>query len=228
MEQSTLSADTGKVSIKNFLFCIPVKSAYAYTCCCITSVAQGVELFCCFCIYLSFQTAVLLVTFHVVENEEIDVRIVFRCMQILYGVFAVLTLYGIEKDKLTLVKTYYYVKIVELIVTAARYTLMVMFGKCTDSTIMNSLKEFCFTSTDAAILVISVLLTLYEAFLLFSFINLVTLGEASKVMHDRNFEPREPLPSADRGRSLEEKTEKTSEENREQPFEKVKVDTSNL
>ena len=204
MEQSTLNIDTGDVSIKRFLFCISIKSAYAYTCCCFLSLAKGLSYLCCLNIYISFQTAIFLMVFHGIQNEEIDIRIMFRCLQVMYGIFAIFALYGIEKDKLVLVKTYYYIKLVELLTTITRYTLMLYYAKCVDDYLLDVLKEFCFTSPDGFIFAISIILIVYEAFLVFSYVNLMILGEAAKVKHDADRSKREPLPSIERS---EQKTE---------------------
>ena len=196
MEQVAVTPNSAKYKpvIPKFFFFFPVDKSYAYTCGFCFSVGKGVELFCCFDIFQSLQTFIFLIVLGSIGQHQDDPRVIFRVVQVICAIPACLALYGIEKDQLKLIVFYYYVKLFELLMILIRYFIMFIAGECTEDVLLNYVKGYCFTEIDAFLFVVYVVLTLYEAFLLFSYVNLVTLGEKSKAMRDEGLARGNSLP----------------------------------
>ena len=178
--------------IKKFLCCIPLKS-YRYNCCCCFSVGKGLELFSCFDIFQSFQTLLYLIVFYTIDQDQNDPRVIFRIVEVAYMIPAFMNIYGIENDELVLVICYYYMKIAQIVLVIAKYITIFSSGVCSQNMLINSIKGYCYYDLDIAFFIGNLVMILYELLLLYSYANLVALGERAKATRDLHPHQNQPL-----------------------------------
>ena len=159
----------GELGIKRFLLCIEVKNCCRTSCCCKLRIDTGIRLLSCIelvfvCWMLGFMIVDLVDSPTLAEEIVPMILIIF----LILAIVPMLSIYGTCRCSLLCMKIYYYFKIFS---SAIAFVWIIVTVSLSGS--LEWMIETYRIVSNLLVLLIGLLIALYEAYLAFSYINLV-------------------------------------------------------